>query len=561
MAEKQTGYSKDLQAYVQDMLARAKAGAAAAQTAGYPPESSYTQAYYAGIPSLYMYGDPEQLQALQRTQGLYGAYGEAGQYDKTPFADIGALYQSAGAYGPTNFGDIEGLYGRGSAYAPTSYDDVESMYSGIGQLTPTQYGDIAEGYRTAGQYAPSDYSGVQAGYEAERGYTPQEYQMADYTARNIQERMSPYEELVANRQRARLKKSYDEARGERELQAIRSGGFGGSGQAIQEEIARRGYLEQMADLDAQSLQGAFESGAGLYSKEMADRLAAQQAGESSRQFGQQADFSSLEGLMASQQAAEASRQFGQQAGMASLAGLMGTRDAEQRVLEYQKQLQLNVLNGTMDARQAEEASRQFAANLGLAGAEGTLAARQAGEASRQFGKQTEFSGLEGLMGARQQDAAQTAAAKEAEFAGLAGQSGSAQQQAILAEQRKQMQLSNLAANQAAGQQKEERRLGELQHPLGIAALQGNVLSPLSGGTTQIPQSVQKTSTTQNILGGLTAGAGIVQGLGGLGAVGSAVKGIGSALGFANGGLVPYGYNYRGGGLADFEPQYYDMYER
>jgi len=556
MAEKKTGYGKDLEAYVQDMLARAKAGAAAAQTAGYPEESDFTKSYYAGIPSLYMYGDPEQLEALQRTQGLYGAYGEAGQYDKTPFADIGALYQSAGAYGPTNFGDIEGLYGAGSAYAPTSYDDVESMYSGIGQLTPTQYGDIAEGYRAAGQYAPSDYSGVQAGYEAERGYTPQEYQMADYTARNIQERMSPYEELVANRQRARLKKSYDEARGERELQAIRSGGFGGSGQAIQEEIARRGYLEQMADLDAQSLQGAFESGAGLYGKEIADRLAAQQAGEASRQFGQQADFSSLEGLMAAQQAAEASRQFGQQAGMASLAGLMGTRDAEQRVLEYQKQLQLNVLNGTMDARQAEEASRQFAANLGLAGAEGTLAARQAAEASRQFGKQTEFSGLEGLMGARQQDAAQTAAAKEAEFAGLAGQTESARQQAAMAEQRKNMQLANLGANQAAGQQKEERRLAELQYPLGIAALQGNVVGSLTGGSSAIPQSTQKTSTLQNILGGASAAAGLVAG------IGDAVGSIGSLFG-AGGGLVPNGlqYRYRGGGLADFEPQYYDMYER
>jgi hypothetical protein len=44
-----------------------------------------------------------------------------------------------------------------------------------------------------------------------------------------------------------------------------------------------------------------------------------------------------------------------------------------------------------------------------------------------------------------------------------------------------------------------------------------------------------------------------------------VKGIGSALGFggAGGGLVPNGLQrrYRGGGLADFEPQYYDMYER
>jgi hypothetical protein len=70
---------------------------------------------------------------------------------------------------------------------------------------------------------------------------------------------------------------------------------------------------------------------------------------------------------------------------------------------------------------------------------------------------------------------------------------------------------------------------------------------------------------QNILGGLSAGAGIVSGLGGLGAIGGAVKGIGSALGFggAGGGLVPNGLQrrYRGGGLADFEPQYYDMYER
>jgi hypothetical protein len=384
MAEKKTGYGKDLEAYVQDMLARAKAGAAAAQTAGYPAESSYTQAYYAGIPNLYMYGDPEQLEALQRTQGLYGAYGDAGQYNKTRFDDIGGMYTAAGQYDPAQF------------------------------------------------------------------------DMADYTAQNIQQRMSPYEELVADRQRSRLKKAYDEARGEREAQYARANAFGGSGQAIQEELARRNYLEQMADMDAQSLQAAFESGSGLYSKEIADRLAAQQAGE----------------------------------------------------------------------------------------------------ASRQFGKQTEFSGLEGLLSTREQEAAQTAAAKEAEFAGLAGQTESTRQQAAMAEQRKNMQLANLGANQAAGQQKEERRLGELQYPLGIAALQGNVVGSLTGGSSAIPQSTQKTSTLQNILGGASAVAGFASG------IGDAATGISTLLG-AGGGLVPNGlqYHYRGGGLADFEPQYYDMYER
>jgi hypothetical protein len=299
-------------------------------------------------------------------------------------------------------------------------------------------------------------------YQAAGQYGPAQFDMADYTAQNIQQRMSPYEELVANRQRARLKKAYDEARGEREAQAVRAGAFGGSGQAIQEELARRGYLEQMADLDAQSLQAAFESGAGLYSKEIADRLAAQQAGE----------------------------------------------------------------------------------------------------ASRQFGKQTEFSGLEGLMAARQQEAAQTAAAKEAELAGLAGQTGTAQQQAALAEQRKNMQIANLAAMQAGGQQKEERALAQAQYPLGIAGMQANVLSPLSGGVTPVQTSTQKTSTLQNILGGLSAGAGILQGLGGLSGIASGISSIGGALGFGGGGIYrDGGLVYRGGGLADLEPQYYDMYER
>lgn len=389
MAEQTTSTGKAIESYIEDALARARAGAQAAVAAGYPPESVYTRAYYEGIPSLYMYGDPEQREALARVGDLYGAYGAAGQYARTPFADIGGMYQTAGQYDPAQF------------------------------------------------------------------------QMADYTAQNIQQRMSPYEELVADRQRARLKKAYDEARGEREAQAVRAGAFGGSGQAIQEELARRAYLEQMADIDAQSLQAAFESGAGLYSKEIADRLAAQQAGE----------------------------------------------------------------------------------------------------ASRQFGKQTEFSGLEGLMAARQQEAAQTAAAKEAELAGLAGQSASAQQQAALADQRKQMQLSNLAAMQAAGQQKEERALAQAQYPLGIASMQANVLSPLSGGTAPVPTSTQKTSTMQNILGGLSTGAAVVQGLGGVQGIVDAAKTVGGFLGFAGGGLVPYGYYYRGGGLADLEPEYYDMYER
>lgn len=377
MATSSTTVGKNIENYVSGVLDRSTKGGDAAQTAGYPAESAFTQSYYAGIPSLYMYGDPEQAQALQRSQGLYDLYGDAGNYDKTSFADIAGMYGDAGEYDPAQF------------------------------------------------------------------------DMADYTAQNIQQRMSPYEELVSDRARSRLKKSYDEARGEREMQAIRSGAFGGSGMAVQEELARRNMLEQMADMDAQNLQSAFESGSGLYSKEIADRLAAQQAGEQSRQFG----------------------------------------------------------------------------------------------------KQTELAGIEGLMSTRQQEAAQTAAAKEAELQGLQGQAQSVQQAAALAEQKKNMQLANLGALQSAGQQQQTNAMDQRMYPLNIAQQQANILGGLSGSTTPVQSTTQKTSLGQNILGGITAGAGLLQGLGG-------ISGIQNLFGFKAGGLV-----LRGGGLADLEPQYYDAYER
>lgn len=364
MAKTATG--KSVQKYITDVLGTSTDAGKAAIAAGYPDQSSYTQAYLAGVPYLYQYGDTEQAQALDRMGGLYDLYGAAGDYNKTNFADIEDMYGAAGEYDPA------------------------------------------------------------------------QYEMADYTTRNIMDRMTPYEELVSNRAKERLKKAYDEGRGERETQALRQNAFGGSGAAIQEEVARRNYLDQMADMNATNLQSAYEAGVGLYGKEIADRLAAQRAEEESRQFG----------------------------------------------------------------------------------------------------KQTEMSGIEGIMSAREQAAAQEAAAKEAEFAGLQGQGTSAQQQATLAQQKKDMQLANLAAMQQAGQQQQNEQLAKQEYGLDIAAKQANMVAPLSGGAIQT--KANKPSTMQNILGGAAAAAGVASGLG---------------IGFRDGGYV-----YRGGGLADLEPQYYAGYE-
>jgi len=260
---KKTTTGKNIQNYIQNVLKTSTNSGNAAIAAGYPPESTYTDAYYAGVPYLYMYGDPEPAQALDRMGELYNAYGAAGGYNKT------------------NFGDIEGMYGA------------------------------------AGQYDPTQYN------------------LSDYTAQNIQTRMSPYEELVSDRARKRLKKSYDEAQGERDAQAACAGAFGGSGAAIQNEVSRRNYLEQMADMDAQNLQAAFESGVGLYGKEMADNLAAMQATEASRQYGAGLG---LQGLQQQLQAAQqlgtlGQAQFGQQKDIINALQATG---AQRQALNQQK---------------------------------------------------------------------------------------------------------------------------------------------------------------------------------------------------------------------------------
>ena len=285
MATKKTESGKAIQSYIKDVLGTATNAGKAAIAAGYPDESSYTQAYYAGVPYLYEYGNAEQNQALDRMGGLYDAYGTAGGYDKT------------------GYGDIEGMYGA------------------------------------AGQYDPA------------------QYENADYTTQNIMDRMTPYEELVSQRATARLKKGYDEGRGEREAQAARQGAYGGSGAAIQEEVARRNYLEQMADMNASNLQSAYEGGVGLYGKELSDRLAAQQAGEASRQFGKQTEFSGIQGIMGARENEAAQVAAAKAAEFAGLQG-QGTSAQQQATLaEQKKNMHIADLQAMQQAGRQKEAER------------------------------------------------------------------------------------------------------------------------------------------------------------------------------------------------------------
>lgn len=337
---------------------------------------------------------------------------------------------------------------------------TKKYYSGVKNLD--KYGDaetqqslnrtgrLYEKYGAAGDYDKTGFGDIGRMYRQAGDYDPSQFTVADYTTKNIKERMSPYEKLVAEQAQKRLKKSYDEGRGEREAQAARAGAFGGSGAAVQEEVARRNYLEQNAQQNVNSLQSAYEAAVNLYGKEVADNLNSEQLTE----------------------------------------------------------------------------------------------------ASRQFGKQTELSGIQGIMAARQQTAGQVAAAKEAEFAALQGQGASAAQQAAIADQRKRMEAANLGALQSAGSQQQQNQLAQNQYGLDVAQKQANILAGAQGGTSTLQSyKPEEAKWWQQALG---VGAGLAS------AASNFLRegGIVSSHGYANGGYV-----YRGGGLADLEPQYYDSYER
>ena len=299
MAKTETG--KDVAKAIQKQLEQQQAAYEFAISQGYPDRSGFTDAAYQQLLKLSKAGNKEAKEALARSGRLFNQYRQAGNYDKTNFEDLERKYGKAGKYDAM---ELEGL---------------------------------RRAYREAGQYDPSEFS------------------RSDYRTQNIQERMSPYEQLVADRQRARLKRTYDEARGEREVQAARAGAFGGSGAAIQEELARRNYAEQLADLDAQSLQAGYEAAVQLYGKEVADRMAAETAEEQSRQFGKGAEFQGLQGVLAARQTEEQSRQFGKGAEFQGIGGALAARQQTAAQVAAAKEAELESLRG-MGASAAQQAA-------------------------------------------------------------------------------------------------------------------------------------------------------------------------------------------------------------
>jgi hypothetical protein len=104
------------------------------------------------------------------------------------------------------------------------------------------------------------------------------YQTGQFSGDTAQNYMNPYMQNVVDIQKREAQRTADIAGTGRNAQAVKSGAFGGSRQAIMDAEANRNLATQMGDIQTQGQQAAYQDAASRFAQE-------QQLREQSRQYG------------------------------------------------------------------------------------------------------------------------------------------------------------------------------------------------------------------------------------------------------------------------------------
>lgn len=394
------------------------------------------------------YIDKDQLvkKAYTRAENIGNVGSEMLNKAQATALSVKDQYKDAKNYDKTNFGDLEGRAAAASDYQKVGFDDVEGMARDA-NYNKTAYNDLERSAGVLSQYDTGEFSDE------------------DYTTGNIQSRMSPYEQLVAERARQRLKRDYDEGRGERETEAARAGAFGGSAAAVKEMADRRNYRDALADLNAQSLQNAYQSAADLTSRADDSRNRAEVATEQSRQYGADMGMKGWEAQLTARNATsnEEARKSQQQLAQAELTGNLRSQSAAE-----------------------EQAQTQYA-----------------------------LQGVSQQQAAREAAANEVARAKEAELAGIAGQGTSSQLMSGLSRQELDQYIAKSNAMNQAGMQAMDYELDKQEYPLSLMERNMNInTSAVSGTPLNTTPKASEPSGWERGLGIGMAGASILNNVAG-----------------------------------------------
>jgi len=275
----------------------------------------------------------------------------------------------------------------GSQYGGTN---VRSRFGGMPIQSQYQAGPIRSTYSAA-----PIRSGVQ-------GFGPEAYMRASrgFDDRSASRYMNPFLRNVLDRQQRRATDRFTEQQGQRNLQAIKAGAFGGSRQGVQDAIAQRELNESLQDIESKGLSDAFTQAQQQFERDRAARfkgltsadagqlaLAKQRSSEqiATEEAKRQAAAQNLQAQIAQQKAFEAAGSQGLQAQIAQMKGLS---DADRRNLEAQIATgKFSQAAGRMDleAQLANQRALEAAYGRGLKGS-GVLAGLDKSEQALDMGR-------------------------------------------------------------------------------------------------------------------------------------------------------------------------------
>jgi|7_EtaG_2_1085326.scaffolds.fasta_scaffold09489_2 hypothetical protein len=318
---------------------------------------------------------------------------------------------------------------------------VRSTFGGMPITSQYQAGPIQSQYRAGPIRSQYRAGPIQSTYGAApirtgvQGWSPQEYLRAGrgFGERQAQQYMSPYLENVMERQQKRAMDRFQEGKAQRGAQAVKSGAFGGSRQAVGDFLARRDISEKLGDIEAQQLEKGYASAQQQFERDRAARMGALQAGDTGQlalakqraqeqiateEAKRQAAAQNLQAQIAQQKAFEAAGGQGLQAQIAqqkaleaaggqSLQAQMAAEKARQEAGGQSLQAQIAQMKGLSDADarriQAQIAQGKFGQAASAQDLQAQIARDKTLQAAQQYNLQAQIAADK----ARQQQGAQS----------------------------------------------------------------------------------------------------------------------------------------------------------
>ena len=268
---------------------------------------------YGGIPAQYT------------TEPVYGTQGGGrggGQRVQTGTEQV--LVPGTGTEGPTSI----------KAYQPFS-NDPNAYFAGFSPMQRQAQQSVQNMQVTPETGMATGMTGAAGMGALNTQYNPMGAYSQQFDQQQADQYMNPYMQNVVNVQQQAAQRQADIATTGRNAQAVGSGAFGGSRQAITDAEASRALADQKNAIQAQGLNTAFGQAQQQFNADQARQMQAQQTNIGQQQYGADLGMRGLStGLQAAGQLGQLGQNvYGQQMGINQLQNQYG---AQQQAMEQSK---------------------------------------------------------------------------------------------------------------------------------------------------------------------------------------------------------------------------------